>query len=125
MNTTGTGQERRQHKRYDIASGGFALLRSSDAEVLGSIRDISAGGLSLSHIDDDEGIREDSRLDINLISEKICFKKLHGRNVWSKRETSYFATSKIKMKCCGIAFEQLNEDMQDQLSQFIVSLKKK
>ena len=125
MNTTGTGQERRQHKRYDIASGGFVLLRSNDTEVLGSIRDISTGGLSLSHIDDDKGLREDARLDINLISEKICFKKLHGRNVWSKRETSEFVSSQIKMKCCGIAFEQLNDDMQDQLSQFIISLKKK
>ena len=81
---------KRQYKRYNITSGGFALLQFDDTEVLGSIKDISAGGLSLSHIDDNVEINELSRISINLISERSCNKQLHGRNLWSKKEDGAF-----------------------------------
>lgn len=124
MNTLDTERERRQHERYDVVNGSFALLQSQDLEVLGSIRDISAGGLRLSHLDDNEKLTDHSRLDINLISGKINAEKLNGRAVWHKKEESAFATTMVKMKCCGIAFEDLTGEMQTQLSEFIASLRK-
>ena len=123
MNTSDTKRERRQHERYDVVNGSFALLQSQDLELLGSLRDISAGGLSLSHIDDNEELTDHSRLAINLISEEICSEKLNGRAVWHKKEESGFTTTMIKMKSCGIAFEDLTGEMQTQLSKFIASLR--
>ena len=117
-----TGKDRRQHRRYDIDSGGFALIRSDDTEVLGSIKNISTGGLSMSHIDGCEEIAELSTIAINLISDKHCAEKFNGKNIWSKREEGDFASSRIKMKCCGIAFEQLNNETLDQLNDFISTL---
>ena len=119
---TSIEKDRRQHRRYEIASGGFALLQANDREVLGSIKNISAGGLSLSHIDDNVQIDELSRISINLISEKTYSRQLRGRNLWSKKEDGDFATSMVKMKCRGIKFEQLDNEMRIQLDQFIDSL---
>ena len=125
MTSIATGKDRRQHERYDIASGGFALLQTNDTEVLGSIKDISAGGLSLSHIDDNEEVSELSIISINLMSEKIYYEQFSGRSIWSKKEESGFATSMVKTKRRGIEFEQLNNKMRIQLNEFIDSLNKK
>ena len=122
MTSTETMKDRRQHRRYDLDSGGFALIRSDDTEILGSIKNISTGGLSLSHIDDCEGLAELSRLAINLISEKLYAQEFKGRSVWNSNEESGFSTSRVNMRCCGIAFEQLNSEMRTQLNEFITSL---
>ena len=82
MTSITTGKDRRQHKRYEIAGGGFALLQFNGAEVLGSVKDISTGGLSLSHIDDNEKINGLSSININLISKKTCYEHFTGRNIW-------------------------------------------
>ena len=111
MTSSETCRDRRQHRRYDIDSGGFAMIRSGDTEVLGSIKDISAGGLSLSHIDDCNEIAEHSSLAINLVSEKLYAEKIPGKSIWSSKEEDGFTTSRVNMRCCGIAFEQLNSEM--------------
>ncbi len=124
MTLTATEKDRRQHKRYDIAGGGFALLQSNGAEVLGSIKDISTGGLSLSHIDNNEEINGFSSIDINLASEKTCYEHFTGKNIWDKKEKGGFTPALVEMKQCGIQFEQLNHDMQLKLNEFIDSLDK-
>ena len=122
MTSTETMKDRRQHKRYALDSGGFALIQANDTEVLGSIKDISAGGLSLSHIDNCEEITELLSLHISLISEKLYAEKIQGWSIWSSKEEGGFTTSRVNMRCCGIAFEQLNNEMRAQLNEFITSL---
>ena len=122
MTSLETGKERRQFTRYEIDTGGFALVRSGDTEVLGTIKNISAGGLSLSHIDDCKKIAELSSLAINLISEKLYAQEFKGRSIWNSNEESGFSTSRVNMKCCGIAFEQPNSEMLTQQNQFITTL---
>ena len=90
MTSIATGKDRRQHKRYEIAGGGFALLQLNDEEVLGSIKDISTGGLSLSHIDNNEETNGLPSIDINLISKKTCYEHFTGRNIWGKKESGGF-----------------------------------
>lgn len=119
------GKERRQHTRYDITGGAFALLKWNGSELLGSIKDISAGGFSLSHIDDNEGLRHLAMITIDLISEKTYHENLVGRNIWSKKEAGGFTTAMVKMKRCGIEFVELNKDTQLQLDTFIDSVVKK
>jgi hypothetical protein len=120
MTSIAAEKDKRQHKRYDIDSGGFALIRSNGTEVLGSIKDISAEGLSLTHIDDCADIAELSSLTICLISEESCLEEFcDGRSIWSKREENDFSDAKVKMRCCGVEFEQLNNEKQIQLNQFI------
>ena len=122
MDSITAGKDRREHERYEVDSGGFALIRSDDTEVLGSIQDISAGGLSLSHIDDSGNIPELSSLAIDLISEKLCAEHFNGKSIWSKSVEDEVSTAMVKMKCCGIQFEQLDNELRLQLLNFIESL---
>ncbi len=124
MKVTEKKKDERKHKRYDIASGAFALLKWNGAEVLGSIKDISRGGLSLSHIDDDENLEALARITVNLISEKVCYENFIGRSIWSKKKEGAFTTAMVKMKLCGIEFGQIDEEKQLQLKEFIDSHKK-
>ena len=122
MASTATVIERRQHKRYALDSRGFALIQANDTEVLGTIKNISAGGLSLSYIDNCEEIIELTSLHINLSSENIYAEKIQSRSIWTSKEEGGFTTSRVHMRCCGIAFEQLNNEMRAQLNEFITSL---
>ncbi|MHC4930246.1 MAG: PilZ domain-containing protein, partial [Planctomycetota bacterium] len=88
----------------------------------GTIKNISAGGLGLSHIDNCEEITELSSLYINLISEKLYSEKIQCRSIWSSKEEGGFTTSRVHIRCSGIAFEQLNNKMRAQLNEFITSL---
>jgi len=117
-------KDKRQHKRYDISSGAFALLKWNGSEVLGSIKDISTGGLCLSHIDDNEDLEALSRITVKLISEKICYENFIGRNIWSTNEEDDFTTAMVKMKRRGIEFGRLNDELQLQLKEFIDTLEK-
>ena len=120
------GKERRQHQRIDIDSGAFALLRSGGMEVLGSIKDISAGGISLSHIDENDGFNDDlSIISVKLMSETLCYENFSGRNVWSKKEEGGFISAMVQMKHRGIEFAQLDNEKQLQLQNFINSLTRK
>ena len=110
---------RRKHKRYNIGNGGFALLRNHGKEVLGSIRDISSGGLCLSYMDEEDTIDNNSRITINLVAENIYYEKYSGRSIWSQKEKDGFSTALVKMKSRGIQFEHLSEKMQAQLNKFI------
>ena len=90
--------------------------------VLDTIKNISAGGFSLTYIDNCEEIIELLSLHINLISENIYAEKIKSRSIWTSKEEGGFTTSRVLMRCCGIAFEQLNNEMRAQLNELITSL---
>ncbi len=119
------GNDKRQHKRYNITNGAFALLKWNGAEVLGAIKDISSGGLCLSHIDENENLQNLTSLTVNLISENTCHENFLGRCIWNQKEEDRFATSRVKMKRCGIAFRQLDDIQQQQLREFISCIEEK
>jgi c-di-GMP-binding flagellar brake protein YcgR len=113
---------RRVHKRYSLDGGGFALIQTDNAEIVGSIRDISAGGICVTHINGDTSIPEHAPLVINLISENAYNDKFRGVSRWSCKEEGGFSTSMVNMKRCGIQFENLSNKMQDRLNTFIDTL---
>jgi len=119
MIATEQGKEKRQHQRYNIASGAFALLLWNGSEILGAVKDISYGGLCVSHIDDSGELQNLTGLTINLISGKTCHENFHGKCVWNKKEKGGFATSMVKMKRCGIAFGVLDTEQKQHLADFI------
>ena len=118
-------KERRKYQRHNISGSAFALLKWNGSEVLGSITDISTGGFCLSHIDDYEELEDHSRLTTNLISEKNCYENFIGRCVWSSKEEGDFTAAMVDMKRCGIEFEYLNDELQNQLKDFIAALEEK
>jgi hypothetical protein len=114
-------QVKRKHKRYNIKSGAFALLKSDEFEILGSIKDISTGGLCLSHIDENKKLNG-SEITVNLISENKCYENFPGRNVWNNEEDGGFMAAMVKMRRRGLKFEYLNPDKELELQKFIDAL---
>ena len=98
MASTATIIERRQHKRYALDSRKFTLIQANDTDLLGTIKNISAGGLSLTYIDNYLEIIELSSLHINLISENIYAEKIQSRSIWSSKEEGGFTTSRVHMR---------------------------
>jgi len=124
MSKDDQSQNNRNHKRYNIKSGAFALLKSDEVEILGSIKDISVGGLCLSHIDECEEFNG-SEIKVNLISEKDCYENFPSKAIWNKQEDGGFMAAMVKMRRRGIQFEHLTPEKQIQLNEFIDLLTKK
>ena len=77
------------------------------------------------HINENEDLKDLSKVTINLISEKICRENFAGKNIWSTNEENGFSMAMVKMKRRGIEFQGLSSNMQLQLEEFISSLIKK
>ena len=114
-------QVKREHKRYNINSSAFVLLKSEEVEILGSIKDISSGGLSMSHIDENKELNG-SKISINLISEDICYENFSSRTIWNSVEDGGFMAAMVKMRRRGVKFEHLNSDKKIKLKKFIDAL---
>ena len=112
---------KREHKRYNINSGAFVLLKSEEVEILGSIKDISSGGLSMSHIDENKELNG-SKISVNLISEDICYENFSSRTIWNSVEDGGFMAAMVKMRRRGVKFEHLNPDKEIELKKFIDAL---
>jgi hypothetical protein len=117
-------QEQRRHKRYNIKSGAFALLKSNDLEILGSIKDVSNGGICLAHIDENQELEGD-KITVNLISEGTCYENFPSKNIWDREEEGGFVAAMVKMRRRGVQFEKLTQEKQLQLDDFIETMTKK
>ncbi len=117
-------QEQRRHKRYSINSGAFALLKSDDIEILGSIKDVSSGGICLAHIDENLELKGD-KITVNLISEDTCYENFPSKKIWDREEEGGFIAAMVKMKRRGVQFGQLSKEKQLQLDDFIKAMSKK
>jgi hypothetical protein len=115
-------QVKREHKRYNINSGAFVLLKSEEVEILGSIKDISSGGLSMSHIDENKEFNGSDKISINLISEDLCCENFSIRTIWNSVEDGGFMAAMVKMRRRGVKFEHLNPDKEIELKKFIDAL---
>jgi hypothetical protein len=115
-------QVKRKHKRYNINSGAFVLLKSEEVEILGSIKDISSGGLSMSHIDENKELNGSDKISVNLISENTCCDLFSSRTIWNSVEDGGFMAAMVKMRRRGVKFEHLNPDKEIELKKFIDAL---
>lgn len=115
-------QVKREHKRYNINSGAFVLLKSEEVEILGSIKDISSGGLSMSHIDENKEFNGSDKISVNLISENTCCENFSSRTIWNSVEDGGFMAAMVKMRRRGVKFEHLNSEKEIELKKFIDAL---
>ena len=113
---------KREHKRYNINSGAFVLLKSKEVEILGSIKDISSGGLSMSHIDENKEFNGSDKISVNLISENTCCENFSSRTIWNSVEDGGFMAAMVKMRRRGVKFENLSSDKEIELKKFIDAL---
>lgn len=119
MNNQKAIDERRQYKRYRFLGGGIALIPLQSATVLGSIRDISIGGVGVTYIDDDAKLNEFSELKADMMEENFYCKEIHCKNIWDKAIVNDLPVITAKMRQSGLQFINLSPDQLSQLKGFI------
>ena len=123
MSKKENSQEQRRYKRHSTKSGAFALLKSQDLEILGSVKDISNDGICLTHIDENQEFDEPSSIMVNLITEDTCYENFPSKNLWAIEEEAGFVAARVKMRRRGIQFGELTQEKQFQLDEFIRTTK--
>jgi len=124
MSSKENSQEQRRYKRHSTKSGAFALLKSGDLEILGSVKDISSDGICLTHIDENREFNDSPSITVNLITENIYYENFPSKNLWAIEEEGKFVAARVKMRRRGIQFTELTQEKQLQLDEFIKTTKK-
>jgi hypothetical protein len=110
--------ERRQHKRFKVQEGMFAVL-GGDYVKLGPIVDVGRGGLSFHYVKGDE--QTDASREMTIFSSRQDF-YLTGvpfRTVLDLKLPSEVPLSSITMSRCGVQFGDLTDYQSSQLEHFI------
>ena len=112
-------KERRKYKRYRFLGGGIALIPLQSAKVLGSIRDISLGGVGVTYIEEQAKLRDFSELKADMMEDKFYCKEIHCKKVWDKKVINDIPVISAKIRQSGLQFINLSPDQLFQLQDFI------
>ena len=110
--------ERREHKRFVVHEGVYALLKNNSSK-LGQIKNISRGGLAFNYIVNGEEMHESFKVDIFISGRGFCLrdipsKKISDLHINNKLPFSTFAIRKV-----GIQFNDLDPSQISQLDNFL------
>ena len=109
--------ERRQHERASVQTIVVGILNSDEPVAIGSITDISLGGVRFTYNEQAEAPA--SYQSIDLIGDDFHMEDISCKNTWDgKIETSTFFKS-TDLKQCGIQFENLTPNQIFLLRNFI------
>jgi hypothetical protein len=117
--------ERRQHKRFQVHDGAFAVLRPrSDIlgqviDIVGQIVDISQGGLMFRYITSENLSHEPFELDIVLAGDDFRLHKIPFKAVSDMDMADALSFSPATMRRQGVQFGALTHDQKAQLEYFI------
>ena len=110
MVTDKQGQERRQHERYSTNDNIFITFRPH-FDRIGSISDISRGGVSLEYsvIQDYSALTDKLWVDIFCSSKKLELSNVPCRLIYDRRvDTDKGFLKTIETRRCGLEFSELS-----------------
>ena len=117
--------ERRQHKRFQVHDGAFAVLRPrSDIwgqviDIVGEIGDISQGGLMFRYIAGENRSHEPFKLDIVLAGDSFRLDKIPFEAASDMDMADPLSLTPTTMRRQGVQFGALTHDQKAQLGYFI------
>jgi hypothetical protein len=117
--------DRRQHKRFQVHDGAFAVLRPrSDIwgqviDIVGQIVDISQGGLMFRYIAGENRSHDPFELDVVLAGDSFRLDKIPFNVVSDMDMTHRSSLTPTTMKRQGLQFGALTHDQKAQLQYFI------
>jgi c-di-GMP-binding flagellar brake protein YcgR len=120
MNVNKKQNERRQYERHKLSSDVIVLLQSENVELLGTLEDISLGGMRMKHIDDNETSLPSPEVEIDFLVDEPGDHGYLGKNIWNMHQKSEFSVSNVDMKQRGVKFKKLSKIQIEQLNEFIV-----
>ncbi|MGD9082868.1 MAG: PilZ domain-containing protein [Desulfobacterales bacterium] len=110
--------ERREHKRFLVQEGAYALLKNSSSK-LGQIKNISRGGLAFSYIVDGEQIHESFKVDIFMSNIGYCLRDVPSKKISDFHIDNRLPFSTFSIRQAGIQFNELNYSQLSQLDNFM------
>ena len=110
--------ERREHKRFVVQEGVYALLKSNSSK-LGQIKNISRGGLAFSYIVDEEQNHDSFKVDIFISNLGYCLKDIPSKKISDFHVDNKLPFSTFSIRQVGIQFNELNHNQLSQLDNFI------
>jgi len=118
--------ERRQFPRFSAAENAFAALRPH-FNKLGTIKDISRGGLAFEYIALEARGGDEAAIDIFLTGNGFYLSRIPCKVVYDTPVTKDEGAFQhlIEMRRCGIQFGEIEQPMADQLSFFLDHYTKK
>jgi hypothetical protein len=109
--------ERRLHERFNVESLVIGILTSDEPELIGSVIDISLGGVKFSY--NKQTKAPASYQSIDLIADDCCMEEIPCKNTWEDKIETYSFSKLTDLKQCGIQFENLTPDQIFLLRSFI------
>ena len=133
--------ERRNHQRYGVKPGTFAILRSTSIELskikdmsmgeiafavikskpikMGQIIDISKDGLAFHYIDRQGGSNNLFKMDILFAGDAFYLDRLLFKPVFDIAVETDTPLNSFAIRKCGVQFGELNHRQRSQLEYFI------
>jgi len=106
--------ERREHKRFLVQEGAYALLKNNSSK-LGQIKNISRGGLAFSYIVDEEQMHDSFKVDIFISNLGYCLKDIPSKKISDFHVDNKLPFSTFSIRQVGIQFNELNHSQLSQL----------
>lgn len=116
--------DRRKHKRYKAIDGIITML-GFPSNIMGSILDLSKGGLSFQYIVDAERPYESKILDILYTEKLIYIDKVPFKAVFDIDLSDQSSSMLFPLRRCGVQFGALTQDQEFQLELLIRNYTKK
>ena len=133
--------ERRNHQRYGVKSGTFAVLRSTSIELskikdmsmgeiafavikskpikMGQIVNISTDGLAFHYIDRKAGSNSLFKMDILFAKDAFYLDRLLFKPIFDIEIKTDIPLNSFVIRKCGVKFGELNQRQRSQLEYFI------
>jgi c-di-GMP-binding flagellar brake protein YcgR len=110
------GRDRREHKRYRIKNGFFAM----DSTRFGRIIDISLGGLAFTCIGQEEWEINQGTGHI-FGNDALCLEQVPFRLRSRRNDANHIPNSAIRMQRLSLEFVGMNEAQKARLKAFIIN----
>ncbi|MCP4111101.1 MAG: PilZ domain-containing protein [Desulfobacteraceae bacterium] len=116
--------ERRKYRRYRAIDGIITML-GFPSKIMGSILDMSHGGLSFQYIVDNEPPYESMELDILYTDKLIYIDKVPFKAVFDIDICDGTSSALFPLRRCGVKFGELTNEQKGQLEHLILNYTKK
>ena len=110
--------ERREHKRFRVKEGAYALIGNKPSR-LGQIKNISRGGLAFSYIVNGEEINGSFKVDIFISGQGFSLKDVPSKKISDFHIDNKLPFSTFAIRQSGIQFDEMNHSQLSQLDHFI------
>jgi hypothetical protein len=110
--------ERREHRRFLVEEGVYALLKN-DSSKLGQIKNISRGGLAFNYIVNGEEMPESFKVDIFISGRGFYLKDLPSKKISDFHINNKLPFSTFAIRKVGIQFNELNQSQLSHLDNFM------